>query len=317
MRVPWSHSHIFFSRTSRNSAAPAAHTATPAAAVSEITVNTSGSKPESDRNADHQSGDCRFKKCQDGCDNGTIAHGRINLNGDNGDKGAVDGSIRWWWLVSVVCSFLASGVLHEAVAFIAMRRTFWPFNTLFLALSASMTPCWDMLFPVLPQPAGCAVAGTGIENVAVRKSATAMKQITARKPVTVIQPVTVTRPVEVTNNTGESCAIQNGGGAASTAVRGEADRSEPELYPAGKKASGATETLPPTFCRAEEGHHPREEAKKGKGSADVRRVRVSGPSIGRSRGWTAVVVYLVASVPLTLAVDYLVWQWWRHAVMEG
>ena len=57
------------------------------------------------------------------------------------------------------------------------------------------------------------------------------------------------------------------------------------------------------------------EANKARNS-DVERVGVPSPSIGRWRGWTAVVFYVVTSVPLTLVVDYLVWQWWRHAVME-
>lgn len=237
-------------RTSRKSGALAAHPVTAAAAVLKNVASTPGSEPglhsgsvEGSRTADNHSGDCRGGKGRDGREDINVAH-RSNPRGVNGGAGAVDGSILWWWLASVVCSFLASGVLHEAVAFIAMRRTFWPFNTLFLALSASMTPCWDMLFPVLLPPAGCTSTGKDVGNTTAMKPAT--------EPVTVT--VTATGPAALTLNVGESCAV-------------------PRVVPA--------------------------------------------PSIGRSRGWTAVVVYVFASVPLTLAVDYLVWQWWRHAVMEG
>ena len=253
-RFRWHHDSIRASRTSRKSDASAAHRVTPAAAAVEIDASTPGSKSglrsgsvEGSHTADNHSGDCRRRKGRDGREDTNIARGG-NPRGGNGGAGAVDGSILWWWLASVVCSFLASGVLHEAVAFIAMRRTFWPFNTLFLALSASMTPCWDMLFPVLLPPAECTSTGKDIGNTTAIKPATA----TATEPVTVA--VAVIGPAAASPNPGESCAV-------------------PRVVP--------------------------------------------GPSIGRPRGWTAVVVYVVASVPLTLAVDYLVWQWWRHAVMEG
>lgn len=235
-------------RTSRNSDAPTARPATPAAEVAEIAASTPGSKPglhsgsaEGGRTAEKHSGDCRTTQCRNGRDRVNISHGR-DPHGVNGEASAVDGSIIWWWLASVVCSFLASGVLHEAVAFIAMRRTFWPFNTLFLALSASMTPCWDLLFPVLLPPADRASAGKGI------------KTVSAMKPAALTKPVALaTTPAAATLDAGESCAVP----------------------------------------------------------------KMPSNTIGRWRGRTAVVVYMVASVPLTLSVDYLVWQWWRHAVMEG
>lgn len=239
--------NVYIHRTSRNSDAPAAHPATPAAAVAEIAASTPGSKPglhsgsaEGDRTAENHSGDCLRNKCRNGRDGIDIAHSR-DRHGVNGEASAVDGSIIWWWLASVVCSFLASGVLHEAVAFIAMRRTFWPFNTLFLALSASMTPCWELLFPVLRPPAERASTFKGIGNVAAVKPAALTKPVAA-----------TTTPAAATLDAGESCAVP----------------------------------------------------------------KVPSNTIGRWRGWTAVVVYMVASVPLTLSVDYLVWQWWRHAVME-
>lgn len=40
--------------------------------------------------------------------------------------------------------------------------------------------------------------------------------------------------------------------------------------------------------------------------------RSSRPAMGSWRGWTAVVFYLAASVPMTLTLDYLLWQWWRY-----
>lgn len=146
-----------------------------------------------------------------------------------------------WWFASVVCSFLVSGVVHEAVAFVAMRRTFWPFNTLFLAVSASMTPFWDALFPVIDVP--------------------------------------VSPPPSPPPSSPTSPAV-TGEGGVKTSV----------------EAAAATSPSPP-------------------GSAG--RNRKPRPKIGSWRGWAAVVFYASASVPLTLAVDYLVWQWWRHAHSIG
>lgn len=54
-----------------------------------------------------------------------------------------------WRLVAKVSVFLASGAIHEAVGYVAMRRTFRPINTMFLLLAAPMVLFWDLLFPVL------------------------------------------------------------------------------------------------------------------------------------------------------------------------
>ncbi|CAN0002222.1 unnamed protein product, partial [Hapterophycus canaliculatus] len=72
---------------------------------------------------------------------------RRKCNGGGGGEGKR--VVARWWFASVVCSFLVSGTLHEAVALVAMRRTFWPFSTFFLALSASLMPFWDVVFPVI------------------------------------------------------------------------------------------------------------------------------------------------------------------------
>lgn len=150
-----------------------------------------------------------------------------------------------WWFASVVCSFLVSGVVHEAVAFVAMRRTFWPFNTLFLAVSASMTPFWDALFPVIDVPVS---------------------------PASSSPPSSPSSPT-VTGAGGVKISVEAAATVAATAT------------PSPRRSAGRNKK-------------PR-------------------PKIGSWRGWAAVVFYASASVPLTLAVDYLVWQWWRHAHSIG
>lgn len=54
----------------------------------------------------------------------------------------------WWSVITITCVFFVSGVIHEAVGFVAMRRTFRPINTMMLIVTASLTPYWDILFPV-------------------------------------------------------------------------------------------------------------------------------------------------------------------------
>lgn len=70
-----------------------------------------------------------------------------------GDGGAVgietSGPSFCWRLVAKVSIFLASGAIHEAVGYVAMRRTFRPISTAFLLLALPMVLFWDLLFPVL------------------------------------------------------------------------------------------------------------------------------------------------------------------------
>lgn len=161
----------------------------------------------------------------------------------------------------MVCSFLVSGLVHEAVAFVAMRRTSWPFNTLFLALSACMTPFWDALFPVIA-PAAAADA-----------------------------VITHSQPAAARNGASSAAAAAPPPGAVSdspTVGIGER-RTEERPSEGSGVGAGGTESSP-----------------RGRRRAATR------PRMGISRGRIAVVTYAAATLPLTLAVDYLVWQWWRH-----
>ena len=202
-----------------------------------------------------------------GVANGKRAHG----SGRSYDHG---GTIFWrWWCASVVCSFLVSGLLHEAVGFIALRRTVWPFNTLFLAMSAAMTPWWDVLFPAV-----CA------KSTADSKSTAGLSCKTpAQKP-----------PAETGKRAAQSTAQYSDSAVSNDQLK---------LNP-----SNTSCALSRTPC-ATGGSEPVSKAGPEKGSVTPR------PAIGSYRGWFAVVFYLVTSLPLTLLVDYLVWQWWRQAVM--
>lgn len=200
--------------------------------------------------------------------------------------------VGWYWPTSVVCSFLVSGLLHEAVAFVAMRRTFWPFNTLFLAMSASMTPWWDLLFPALPAAARRTAAAGGTLKTSSRPAATAASG-------------------------GEGAEIVRNGDKDSSNLEPDKGRSPPDLPSDGKNVAYTVRKAAmglPKRSRVE-GRH--EAGSEGEGSTTQRRGAANRAAIGSWRGWTAIVFYMVASLPLTLTVDYLLWQWWRHTVLVG
>ncbi|CAM9742097.1 unnamed protein product [Scytosiphon promiscuus] len=199
-----------------------------------------------------------------------------------------------WWVASVVCSFLVSGTVHEAVGFVAMRRTFWPFSTFFLAFSACLAPFWDAVFPVI-----------------------AVGDAVSRAPPVTTRP---SRPVA-------AAAVGGDGGeapAASEKARLEALINTPETPPTAptvapdvaekvwKGQSGAARDV--TAEGKSDGEARAVAAAAGSGEPRLRKKR---PPIGSHRGWTTVAFYIATSMPLNLVVDYLVWQWWRRTHLLG
>lgn len=134
----------------------------------------------------------------------------------------------WPWILSVMSVFAVSSVMHEASAYVAMRRTFWPISTFFLVLAGSVITSYDVLFPP-------------------RKS-----------------------PAEKT---------------AAAAIMGQAGSES--------RASGRVDA-----------------SKGGDGKRNSHLVAAE------SRGWLAIAFNVPTGMVLTLAMHYLTWQWWRHAVMD-
>lgn len=54
--------------------------------------------------------------------------------------------------MTIMTVFTFSGVLHEAVGYVMMRRTICPVSSFFLVLGAGLSPFWDALFPVIEVP---------------------------------------------------------------------------------------------------------------------------------------------------------------------
>lgn len=53
------------------------------------------------------------------------------------------------WVRAVVCVFGISIIFHEAVVYVAMKGTCWPFNTFLLTVGVVLMLSWDKTFPVL------------------------------------------------------------------------------------------------------------------------------------------------------------------------
>ena len=53
------------------------------------------------------------------------------------------------WLQAVGVTFVVSGVYHEAIVYVAMRGTCWPFNTFLLVVAGGLVTLWDLAFPLI------------------------------------------------------------------------------------------------------------------------------------------------------------------------
>lgn len=215
-------------------------------------------------------------------------------SGGGGSSGGSQATLTRWWIASLVCSFLVSGAVHEAVAFVAMRRTFWPFSTLFLCIGASMSVIWDALFPVVP-PRGVPVPSSAARRCSSSSAVTSCGGLGTETPDGAVGKAPNGEDGAPASN-GRARLAQQGGGAATPSA------GSPKLD-VGERAD---------VCRPDEGVCGQEGSKpshpRGKRGA-------ARPKMGSWRGWTAIVFYVATSVPVTLALDYLVWQWWRHTFL--
>lgn len=245
--------------------------------------------------------------------------------GSGGSSGGGSGAILTrWWTASVVCSFLVSGVVHETVAFVAMRRTFWPFNTLFLCISASISPVWDALFPVVTAaggvPALSSAASRSSPPAATDGSLTAAGAETSFEPAAVVAPSTAAAPPPASPVEAVKARRRNGGAPSSN---GGAPGSSgcARLGQQGRGASAAASTADCRELDAGNGgdmdraDEPRGPEGSGPPALSGRKRGAARPKMGSWRGWTPIVFYVVTSVPITLALDYLVWQYWRHTFL--
>ena len=257
-------------------------------------------------------------------------------DGSSGGGGGGRAILTRWWVASLVCSFLVSGVVHEAVAFVAMRRTFWPINTFFLCVAASMTPVWDALFPVIAaanglpdhdhdhDPSSVASRSSSPPSVAAVAAAAAAD---GRLPVAGAETPEKAAPVAAATSKAaapppppaspaeEVMARRRNGGAPAPNGSAILDQQGHDGATTASKDSPKLDVgVGGDVNRPEEGCG-REGSEPPAPSSSGRRGGAARSKMGSWRGWMAVVFYAGASVPATLAVDYLVWQWWRHTFL--
>ncbi|CAM9724625.1 unnamed protein product [Ascophyllum nodosum] len=232
----------------------------------------------------------------------------------SGELGSQDGigkagtATSGWRLLALVSVFMFSSVVHEVVLFVAMRRTCWPINSFSLMTSVVFVAAWDKIFPpkylIHEDSKRTEVEGENRNQTHALSPPARARHLAQRNP----PPLTHSK-----STAGLSCKTpaqkppaETGKRAAqSTAQYSDSAVSNGQLK---LNPSNTSCALSRTPC-ATGGSEPVSKAGPEKGSVTPR------PAIGSYRGWFAVVFYLVTSLPLTLLVDYLVWQWWRQAVM--
>ncbi|CAN0519105.1 unnamed protein product [Ectocarpus sp. 12 AP-2014] len=177
-----------------------------------------------------------------------------------------------------------------------MRRTVWPFSTFFLAVTASMAPFWDTLFPVVADTSTPGTRPTGRRAFASITAAGGdgggfSAETEAANSAAV--PSTPARPTNA-KGTVNTCSGNDFG-----ADNEEAPDGQHTGHPSKDVANNNG------VVAGQQGSEAPRLGRKG----------APRPKIGRPRGWAAVVVYGGMYMPLALVVDYCVWQWWRHTHM--
>lgn len=209
--------------------------------------------------------------------------GKVVGAGDVSDRGrggsqrenAVPGSrySKWWYVITATVVCVSSGAIHEAVGYIAMRRSFRPFITGALILSASASSVWDLLFPVIGTK--FTKAGSSPESERKKGSATGTPEP----------------------------------GAASRSGSGSGDRSTGSVPPDQRTVSSPNEKAAGGTASALS--HGREASVKSEYDSPGAG-RKCRPAIGSWRGWPAVVIFGVGLFPSNLFLDFLLWNWWKY-----
>lgn len=181
-------------------------------------------------------------------------------------------------------TFLVSSVVHEAVQFVAMRWTCWPFNTFSLMFAAALISVWDWLFPVRSTISD----GEGAEQIS----------LPGKNPAAVLPA----SPSTETTAAASASSSTLGAPGVATALKDDSptEQSSKEVLDSigGACADGASSCVP----------------ESGGGGAVAFKIKKAGREW---RGWGAVAFFEGAAFVVGLAVDFLAWQWWRETLMEA
>lgn len=188
----------------------------------------------------------------------------------------------WLWrqFLALCCVFSFSSLVHEAVTFVAMRWTCWPFNSFALVTAAIVIASWDAMYPVQylitpgeaispPPTVAAATTGKHISPKNIFKSSAGVSRAGGNGPNNLCPEYSA----------GVSCANRN-----------EPDNADTH----GGMVAGRVAV---------------------DGGMEGRRATYR--KVGSEwRGWGAVAFFEGCSIPMGLFVDFLAWQWWRQTLKE-
>lgn len=212
-------------------------------------------------------------------------------------------------VVGMTAAFVCSSAVHEAVTYVAMRCTCWPFNTFCLLFAVVVIAPWDAVYPVISEISEAAAGdhgGDGDDELSM-----------------VSQPLPLKKPVPTSSSSSNSLGAGDDGGVCSVG----GDLSCPQT------ASGEVVSISGALSYSD-----------GNGDGEQSFVVVGGETclgegcggcggsgggsgVGAGskkkkkpgsewRGWGAVAFFVGASLVAGLAVDFLAWQWWRDVLLR-
>ena len=186
-------------------------------------------------------------------------------------------------VLGMTAAFVFSSAVHEAVTYVAMRRTCWPFNTFCLVFAAVLIPAWDALYPVVSEITEAGDGGGELAQSPPLKAAVS----TSSSPSSSTSNSTTDNDDHI-GSVGKGCPPVRGVRPVSGALA--PDGMDDNMFV----------VVGRTYL--------------GGGGGDAGSGKKKAGS--KWRGWGAVAFFMGASLLMGLAVDFLAWQWWRHSLLR-
>lgn len=202
-------------------------------------------------------------------------------------------------VLGMTAAFAVSSAVHEAVTYVAMRKTCWPFNTFCLVFAAFLIAAWDALYPVVSEIAEAGDGGGDSGGGGDGESA---------RPLPPLRP-SVSSPSSSSSSTTTTDITDSYGGSV-----GE---SRPPVVT-------VTGVHPVSGSSASDRGDENSFVVVGRtclvggggGGGDVGPGNKRRKPGSKWRGWGAVSFFMGASLVIGLAVDFVAWQWWRHTLLR-
>eukprot|EP00903_Cladosiphon_okamuranus_P012179 g11422.t1 len=205
-------------------------------------------------------------------------------------------------VVGLTVAFVFSSFAHEAVTYVAMRHTCWPFTTFTLLFAIVVIAAWDAVYPVISEipeeAAGDRRGGDGDDELLVAP-----------------QPLPLERPAPASSSSSSGSRAGKDGGGCPVGVDASCPQAASgEVPPISSYSDGNGDDDENSFvviggetCLGGGG---------GGGGSGVNRGSKKKKAGSEWRGWGAVAFFMGSSLVAGLAVDFLSWQWWRNVLLR-